>query len=202
MTLNIIYKNLNIYYTLLIKNSCGVISEIYEEQQIQDLLFFKLLRNTLETVHFLLISVLNSCFSVCFCLCCRDPTWFTESWLGRIKSDVADNWRLKVLSNALITISCLSSLTSVFIFLLNSPVCFNPATLSLTLISCLAQGCYSWLSPHPDPVLWPSGYVLMNVCQISSSFFAFKLSSQHFLTFCVFSDEQPEEDPADGGWLL
>uniref|UniRef100_A0AAQ5XNJ1 Calponin-homology (CH) domain-containing protein n=1 Tax=Amphiprion ocellaris TaxID=80972 RepID=A0AAQ5XNJ1_AMPOC len=25
-----------------------------------------------------------------------DPAWFTEAWLGRIKTDVEDNWRLKV----------------------------------------------------------------------------------------------------------
>uniref|UniRef100_A0A6Q2Y326 Hook microtubule-tethering protein 1 n=1 Tax=Esox lucius TaxID=8010 RepID=A0A6Q2Y326_ESOLU len=27
-----------------------------------------------------------------------DPVWFSESWLGRIKEDVGNNWRLKVLS--------------------------------------------------------------------------------------------------------
>uniref|UniRef100_A0A3Q1EFL2 Hook microtubule-tethering protein 1 n=1 Tax=Acanthochromis polyacanthus TaxID=80966 RepID=A0A3Q1EFL2_9TELE len=26
----------------------------------------------------------------------EDPAWFTEAWLGRIKTDVEDNWRLKV----------------------------------------------------------------------------------------------------------
>ncbi|KAJ8277869.1 hypothetical protein GJAV_G00081050 [Gymnothorax javanicus] len=25
-----------------------------------------------------------------------DPTWFSESWMGRIKEDVGDNWRLKM----------------------------------------------------------------------------------------------------------
>uniref|UniRef100_A0A3P8ZXE9 Hook microtubule-tethering protein 1 n=1 Tax=Esox lucius TaxID=8010 RepID=A0A3P8ZXE9_ESOLU len=28
-----------------------------------------------------------------------DPVWFSESWLGRIKEDVGNNWRLKVLIN-------------------------------------------------------------------------------------------------------
>uniref|UniRef100_A0AAY5KYE2 Hook microtubule-tethering protein 1 n=1 Tax=Esox lucius TaxID=8010 RepID=A0AAY5KYE2_ESOLU len=27
---------------------------------------------------------------------CRDPVWFSESWLGRIKEDVGNNWRLKM----------------------------------------------------------------------------------------------------------
>uniref|UniRef100_A0A665UAW1 Calponin-homology (CH) domain-containing protein n=1 Tax=Echeneis naucrates TaxID=173247 RepID=A0A665UAW1_ECHNA len=28
-----------------------------------------------------------------------DPAWFTDAWLGRIKADVEDNWRLKVQSS-------------------------------------------------------------------------------------------------------
>lgn len=32
----------------------------------------------------------------CACLCRRDPVWFSEGWQARIKTDVADNWRLKV----------------------------------------------------------------------------------------------------------
>uniref|UniRef100_H2VD55 Calponin-homology (CH) domain-containing protein n=1 Tax=Takifugu rubripes TaxID=31033 RepID=H2VD55_TAKRU len=35
----------------------------------------------------------------CFCWGCRDPAWFSESWLSRIKTDVEENWRLKVLSS-------------------------------------------------------------------------------------------------------
>uniref|UniRef100_A0A4W6D307 Hook microtubule-tethering protein 1 n=1 Tax=Lates calcarifer TaxID=8187 RepID=A0A4W6D307_LATCA len=30
-----------------------------------------------------------------------DPAWFTDGWLGRIKTDVEDNWRLKVQSSAI-----------------------------------------------------------------------------------------------------
>uniref|UniRef100_A0A8C7T5G5 Hook microtubule-tethering protein 1 n=1 Tax=Oncorhynchus mykiss TaxID=8022 RepID=A0A8C7T5G5_ONCMY len=30
-----------------------------------------------------------------------DPAWFSKSWLGRIKEDVGDNWRLKVLNSIL-----------------------------------------------------------------------------------------------------
>uniref|UniRef100_A0A4W6D331 Hook microtubule-tethering protein 1 n=1 Tax=Lates calcarifer TaxID=8187 RepID=A0A4W6D331_LATCA len=30
-----------------------------------------------------------------------DPAWFTDGWLGRIKTDVEDNWRLKVQSSVL-----------------------------------------------------------------------------------------------------
>uniref|UniRef100_A0AAX7TRW3 Calponin-homology (CH) domain-containing protein n=1 Tax=Astatotilapia calliptera TaxID=8154 RepID=A0AAX7TRW3_ASTCA len=29
-------------------------------------------------------------------LCFRDPAWFTDGWLSRIKTDVEDNWRLKM----------------------------------------------------------------------------------------------------------
>lgn len=36
----------------------------------------------------------------CFCWGCRDPAWFSESWLSRLKTDVEENWRLKVLSFA------------------------------------------------------------------------------------------------------
>uniref|UniRef100_A0A674EV40 Hook microtubule-tethering protein 1 n=1 Tax=Salmo trutta TaxID=8032 RepID=A0A674EV40_SALTR len=32
-----------------------------------------------------------------------DPAWFSKSWLGRIKEDVGDNWRLKVLNSILIS---------------------------------------------------------------------------------------------------
>ncbi|TNM87449.1 hypothetical protein fugu_005670 [Takifugu bimaculatus] len=32
----------------------------------------------------------------CFCRGCRDPAWFSESWLSRIKTDVEENWRLKM----------------------------------------------------------------------------------------------------------
>uniref|UniRef100_A0A8C4HIC5 Hook microtubule-tethering protein 1 n=1 Tax=Dicentrarchus labrax TaxID=13489 RepID=A0A8C4HIC5_DICLA len=31
-----------------------------------------------------------------------DPAWFTDGWLGRIKTDVEDNWRLKVQSSAVL----------------------------------------------------------------------------------------------------
>lgn len=30
------------------------------------------------------------------CICCRDPAFFSDGWQARIKTDVADNWRLKV----------------------------------------------------------------------------------------------------------
>lgn len=43
-------------------------------------------------------SVLTS--GSCFCWGCRDPAWFSDSWLSRIKTDVEENWRLKVLSFA------------------------------------------------------------------------------------------------------
>uniref|UniRef100_A0A667XK80 Hook microtubule-tethering protein 1 n=1 Tax=Myripristis murdjan TaxID=586833 RepID=A0A667XK80_9TELE len=29
-------------------------------------------------------------------LWCRDPAWFSDGWLSRIKTDVGDNWRLKM----------------------------------------------------------------------------------------------------------
>uniref|UniRef100_A0A672Z3J7 Calponin-homology (CH) domain-containing protein n=1 Tax=Sphaeramia orbicularis TaxID=375764 RepID=A0A672Z3J7_9TELE len=29
-------------------------------------------------------------------VCCRDPSWFSDGWLSRIKGDVEDNWRLKM----------------------------------------------------------------------------------------------------------
>ncbi|KPP75386.1 protein Hook1-like [Scleropages formosus] len=29
-------------------------------------------------------------------ICEKDPVWFSENWLGRIKDDVTDNWRLKM----------------------------------------------------------------------------------------------------------
>uniref|UniRef100_A0A8C9XLA9 Hook microtubule-tethering protein 1 n=1 Tax=Sander lucioperca TaxID=283035 RepID=A0A8C9XLA9_SANLU len=31
-----------------------------------------------------------------------DPAWFTDEWLGRIKTDVEDNWRLKVQSSGVL----------------------------------------------------------------------------------------------------
>ncbi|CAB1331977.1 unnamed protein product [Coregonus sp. 'balchen'] len=37
-----------------------------------------------------------------------DPAWFSESWLGRIKEDVGDNWRLKVLNCTSLFLSVLS----------------------------------------------------------------------------------------------
>jgi hypothetical protein len=27
---------------------------------------------------------------------CRDPVYFDDNWLNRIKTEVGDNWRLKV----------------------------------------------------------------------------------------------------------
>uniref|UniRef100_A0A673ZAG9 Hook microtubule-tethering protein 1 n=1 Tax=Salmo trutta TaxID=8032 RepID=A0A673ZAG9_SALTR len=39
-----------------------------------------------------------------------DPAWFSESWLGRIKEDVGNNWRLKVL-NSILTSFCPSLLS-------------------------------------------------------------------------------------------
>uniref|UniRef100_A0A8C7T5D5 Hook microtubule-tethering protein 1 n=1 Tax=Oncorhynchus mykiss TaxID=8022 RepID=A0A8C7T5D5_ONCMY len=38
-----------------------------------------------------------------------DPAWFSKSWLGRIKEDVGDNWRLKVLNSILTSFSVIFS---------------------------------------------------------------------------------------------
>lgn len=41
---------------------------------------------------FVCVCVLNI-----FCFCrFRDPAYFDENWLNRIKTEVGDNWRLKV----------------------------------------------------------------------------------------------------------
>uniref|UniRef100_A0A665UA52 Calponin-homology (CH) domain-containing protein n=1 Tax=Echeneis naucrates TaxID=173247 RepID=A0A665UA52_ECHNA len=44
------------------------------------------------------LTVLSVCVFVCLCVRVhyRDPAWFTDAWLGRIKADVEDNWRLKM----------------------------------------------------------------------------------------------------------
>lgn len=83
-------------------------------------------------------------------MCCRDPSWFTDGWLSRIKTDIEDNWRLKVKSKAISLILNLWVLSS---FMAEPPefsVCFTPANLSLTLTSYLLQRCCSWFSLHAD----------------------------------------------------
>jgi len=41
-----------------------------------------------------------SSLELCCALINRDPSWFNETWLGRIKEDSGDNWRLKVICEA------------------------------------------------------------------------------------------------------
>lgn len=60
-----------------------------------------------------------NCFLFCG-FCCRDPVWFSDGWLSRIKADVEDNWRLKVQNSALSHILCLPSLTFIFCW---TPLC-------------------------------------------------------------------------------
>uniref|UniRef100_A0A8C2ZN44 Hook microtubule tethering protein 2 n=1 Tax=Cyclopterus lumpus TaxID=8103 RepID=A0A8C2ZN44_CYCLU len=55
------------------------------------------------TVHFVFlfdskwaVRVINCRFTFSCALINRDPSWFNETWLGRIKEESGDNWRLKV----------------------------------------------------------------------------------------------------------
>lgn len=98
---------------------------------------------------------------LCVCLysvCCRDPAWFTDGWLGRIKTDVEDNWRLKVQTCVVFPVPSLSSLTS-FPRVLN--VCFDHA--KLNLLPAPSRGAAP--ARHPEPTLWLLWWnVSMHVC--------------------------------------
>lgn len=99
-------------------------------------------------------------FVCLYSVCCRDPAWFTDGWLGRIKTDVEDNWRLKVHTCVVFPVPSLSSLTS-FPRVLN--VCFDPA--KLNLLPAPHRGAAPGFALHPEPTLWLLWWnVSMHVC--------------------------------------
>lgn len=84
---------------------------------------------------------------LCWCWCCRDPAWFSESWLGRIKSDVEDNWRLKVPSSLFLhwcsTVEGVSVRECTWTWAALWPLLFTAA-------SQLQRGCLKWMCVNID----------------------------------------------------
>ena len=50
----------------------------------------------LACLHVLSSPLAQNCVDCFNCHCCSAPAFFTSAWMGKIKKEVSDNWRLKV----------------------------------------------------------------------------------------------------------